>query len=73
MDDINIKPVIKEVKGGNEMPGKEIKGVIHNAFYLRNSHGNTKELFWGRTKGENVEMFEYREDKDGKIVIVKLQ
>lgn len=51
--------------------GDILKGVVHNAFYKRNTHGDTKKLFWGRTKGENVEMFEYREDENGKIVIVE--
>lgn len=49
---------------------KEVKGIVHNAFYKRNKHGDTKSTFLGRSKSSNMEPFLYEEDKDGKIVIV---
>jgi len=50
---------------------KDLKGVVHNAFYKRNVQGDTKRTFWGRTQGPNVELFEYKENDEGKIVIME--
>ncbi len=47
----------------------ETKGVVRNAFYKRNTRGNTKNTFWGRTQGANMKVFDYRENEEGKIVI----
>lgn len=50
---------------------KSLKGVVNNAFYKRNVHSDTKNTFWGRTQGPNVELFEYKEDEEGKLVIIE--
>jgi hypothetical protein len=53
------------------MMKREVKGVVHNSFYKRNNRGDTSEAFWGRNQGYNMKAFEYKENKEGKVVIVK--
>lgn len=50
---------------------KSLKGVVNNAFYKRNVRSDTKNTFWGRTQGPNVELFEYKENEEGKLVIIE--
>ncbi len=47
------------------------KGVIRNAFYKRNTCGDTRNTFWGRVQGSNIEVFDYRENEKGRIVIIE--
>lgn len=47
------------------------KGIVRNAFYKRNKWGDTKDTFWGRTQGDNMKVFEYGENEEGKIVITE--
>lgn len=60
-----LKKRRKHVMGNNQ------KGIVRNAFYKRNERGDTKGTLWGRTQGANMEMFEYKENEEGKIVIVE--
>ena len=50
---------------------KKMKGVVHNAFFKRNEHGDTTNSLWGRTHSLSMEVFQYRENEKGNIVIVK--
>lgn len=50
---------------------KKPTGIIHNAFYLRNTRGNTSNCMYGKTPDPNSEIFEYQETEDGHLVIVE--
>lgn len=50
---------------------KSLKGVVQSSFYKRNVRNDTKNTFWGRTQGPNVELFEYKENEEGKLVIIE--
>ncbi|MCI8352298.1 MAG: hypothetical protein HFJ58_01555 [Clostridia bacterium] len=49
----------------------QCRGIIHGAFYMKNTCGNTKEILWGRSQSTLMEMFKYGRDNDGKITIAE--
>lgn len=53
------------------MMKKKQKGIINNAFYKKSNRGDTKDIFWSRTQGADVEIFEYDENKEGKILVLE--
>ncbi|MEY8515916.1 hypothetical protein AALC25_03110 [Lachnospiraceae bacterium 29-84] len=53
------------------MKRKNIKGIIHNSFYKRNELRDTSDILWGRTQSPGTDIFEYKKDEKGKIVIIK--
>ena len=44
------------------------KGIIHNAFYKKNNFGDTKDTFWSRTQGANVEILKCKQQEQERIV-----
>lgn len=51
------------------MQGTSSNGIVKGAFYMRNKRGSTLKSLLGRTHSSDMEMFEYLETEDGKIII----
>ena len=51
---------------------RNTKGIIHGAFYRRNTCEDTKGMLWGRSQNSLMEVFKYgMDEKTGKISITK--